>query len=200
MRRKDFSGIKTLVAGDVNTGKTTFYRRLLHLIIGEGWAPRTAGLDLAPSIPAKTKMHQSVKGVGGSLKPCDDRILYLHPVLAPPRLASKTEEEAFLKAEENLREIRKAVAIIASSSRDVLFVNDVTLALQAGTARDVLQWMSAFPTVVANGYYGEKLGTGEFSRRERRRMEELMKELDRVLLPPFERESAFRPSRKQSSG
>jgi hypothetical protein len=57
----------------------------------------------------------------------------------------------------------------------------VTLYLQAGCAADLVEKLGDIPTVIVNGYYGERLGAGVLSRRERREMEELMRAMDRIV-------------------
>jgi hypothetical protein len=60
------------------------------------------------------------------------------------------------------------------AGRDILIINDVSIYLQAGDAGHLLEWMSGAATVVANGYYGRKLGTGVLSLREAGEMERLI--------------------------
>jgi hypothetical protein len=89
-------------------------------------------------------------------------------------LSSRTEEEALVIAGENKTKIDDLLNRFQQSGRDILFINDLSMYLQAGNAQDLLQWIQKTPTVIANGYYGQKLGTGILSAREAKEMEVLI--------------------------
>ncbi len=54
-----------------------------------------------------------------------------------------------------------------------MFINDVTLYLQAGSAAELLKCINKpdITTLVVNGYRGNRLGGGELTRREKTEME-----------------------------
>ncbi len=164
----------TLIVGDVNTGKTTLTARFLAAMCAGGLAPRIAVVDLAPEIPAGLALKKALRGAGGHLIPPVRGVTYLGTILPPPRLSSKSEEEAVAKAGENRGKIEALFAAFSASGRDILFINDLTLYLQAGTAEKFLEMTKTAETVVANGYYGKKLGGGAMSERERRETEALI--------------------------
>jgi hypothetical protein len=168
----DCLGGKLLVVGDVNTGKTTLARGILQDLCARGLGDRIAILDLAPTLPAELARARGVRGVGGTLEAeAGSSAVAARPVLQAPRLTSASEPEAMAKAQANLRAIEAAWQGLPA--RDILFVNDISMALQAGDARELVARLARVPTVVANGYLGERLGGGELTRHERAQMEQL---------------------------
>lgn len=179
---KNFLGKWTLILGEVNTGKTTLTGDILstisHLIPHE----RLAVIDLAPVIPADMTNTFGLSGIGGRLnRPEKERWLYLTSHIDPPRLSTDTEEEALTVAERNRIKVEKLLQIFSKSERDVLFINDVSLYLQAGSARDLIRYFIHVDTLVANGYFGKKLGGGLLSQRENQEMRALMASFSHVI-------------------
>ena len=168
----DWLGRKLLVTGDVNTGKTTLAQGILQDFCARGLGPRIAVLDLAPEIPAEIAQARGLRGVGGTLEAdAASGVLRVRPLLQAPRLTSATEAEAAAKAADNLRRIEQAWAELPP--RPILFVNEVSMFLQAGRAGDLARRFAQAQTVIANGYSGERLGGGELTRREGEQMKEL---------------------------
>ena len=168
----DLLGKKLLVMGDINAGKTTLCRQWLARLCAQGQGGRIVVLDLAPDIPPARAQARGLAGAGGYLlPPPDSDVLDLRTHLHAPRLSSATEAEAEEKAAENARAIEALFDQLppSGSGRDVLFINDVTLYLQAGFAADLLGNLGKadFTTLVVNGYWGQRLGDSALSRRER---------------------------------
>ena len=166
---EDYLGRKTLILGDVNTGKTTLTRGVLEALLSRpGLEGRLAIVDMAPDIPEDLAREKGLIGVGGKLLPPQrPDILYLGGHLAPPRLSSKTEAEAMEKAQRNRRVIDRRFRELDVQSRDILLVNDVSIYLQAGTTESLTRWLDRAATVVANGYWGHRLEGGALTERER---------------------------------
>jgi hypothetical protein len=166
---EDYLSRKTLILGDVNSGKTTLTRKVLEaLLCRPGLGGRIAIVDMAPEIPDKLAKEKGLVGVGGKLMPPEGHdILYLGGHFEPPRLSSKTEEEAMEKARQNRRIIEGLFRKLDGQSRDILLVNDVSMYLQAGTAENLTRWLDQAVTVIANGYWGKRLGGGTLTERER---------------------------------
>jgi len=168
----DCLGRKLLVVGDVNTGKTTLAHRILQDFCARGLGARIAVLDLAPTIPPELARARGVRGVGGTLEAdASCGVALARPVLQAPRLSSASEAEASAKAADNLRLIAQAWQQLPA--RDILFVNDLSMAVQAGSAADLIARFACATTVVANGYLGERLGGGELTRHESAQMRAL---------------------------
>lgn len=178
----NYLGRWTLILGEVNTGKTSLCRDVLLQMLQRGLAGRIEIIDLAPEIPETMMINRKMKGIGGKLLPPEkENVIYLSAPLVPPRLTSKTEEEAIEKAQQNALKIMNLLEEYNRFARNILFVNDISLSLQAETAERVVKLMRKAETVVANGYYGKKLGGSILSQRERQEMELLKKYFHQII-------------------
>jgi hypothetical protein len=170
----EYLGKKTLIVGDVNSGKTTLTREILDGFCRQGLGGRIAVMDLAPEIPEEVLRRRGLAGVGGRLEPPGGcAVATLHATLVAPRLTSSSDEEAMEKAEWNRKVIDGLFRRFDSLGRDILFINDVSLYLQAGDLDLITGVLEKTATAVVNGYFGEKLGSGELSRHEREAMKGL---------------------------
>ncbi|MCX5821659.1 MAG: hypothetical protein NT047_17385 [Deltaproteobacteria bacterium] len=171
---EDYLNRKTLILGDVNTGKTTLTRKVLEALCRPDLGGRIAIVDMAPEVPEKLAKEKGLTGVGGKLMPPEGHdILYLGGHFEPPRLSSKTEEEAMEKAQQNRRIIEGLFRKLDGQSRDIMLINDVSMYLQAGTTENLIRWLDRTATVIANGYWGKRLGGGTLTERERTETEKL---------------------------
>lgn len=174
---------RTLVLGDVNTGKTTFCRAILEAMLREGLAARIAVIELAPEVSADIRDLSGLHGVGGKLAANNPvEVAWLSASFVPPRLSSKNEQEAQQRARENAVKILALFKRYGKLSRDILFINDISMFLQSERAERVVELTANAKTIVANGYYGEKLGAGALSLHERKEMESLKSYFDDVVL------------------
>ncbi len=170
----DFLHRKTLILGDVNTGKTTLTRKVLEAFCRKGLGQRIAIVDMAPEFKTNPAGGHELAGVGGNLTPPEGRgVLYLGGRFEPPRLSSKTEEEALRKARINQFKIELLLHEVDYHKRDILFINDASMYLQTGIAEELIKRIVAPETAVVNGYWGDRLGGGKLSERERAEMAKL---------------------------
>ena len=170
-------GKRILVIGDVNTGKTTLCKRWLTELCQQGLGARIALLDLAPTISPELARKRGIVGAGGELRaPEGSGVLDLRAHLEPPRLSSSSESEALEKAAHNAQLIEALIGRL-EPRRDILFINDVTLFLQARSAASLIEAVGfdRRTTLVVNGYRGERLGGGALTRHETAEMGELEK-------------------------
>ena len=63
----------------------------------------------------------------------------------------------------------------------VLFINGVSLYLQAGDPNKLFSLFDSSPAVIINSYYCYTLGGGKLGKRERENMNALQKRCDRVI-------------------
>lgn len=173
----------TLIAGEVNSGKTTFTGRLLDAYC-QARKARVAVVDMAPNIPrTDVKGQAATSGVGGRLKvQISPYIRYFHQRIHAPRIMGRDEGEALGFAAENERLIARLFSDALRARPDAVFVNDCSLYLHAGDATRLLEWIKRPATAVVNGYYGGSLGDGLISRREREGMQYLMNRCDRLIM------------------
>lgn len=169
-------GRRTVIAGEVNTGKTTLTARLLAGLAGLGLEPRLLVWDLAPVIPTGPDLRP---GIGGRLALPESRdILCLRPGPVPPRLTAGPDAALAVElARANSDLLRRSLARWDPAVRDVVVINDVTLFLQGASAAELIGLIEPASTVIANGYHGTSLAAegaaDPLSAHERREMEQL---------------------------
>lgn len=169
---QELRGGWTLIAGEVNTGKTLLLARALKGFLDQGQED-LAVIDMAP--PA-------IRGIGGQMGgQWPPAVRFYRAGLAAPRLTGRTPAEVLALARANARRLEEVFAAYLARPARVLLINDVSMYLQAGDPDRLLEVMQASPTVVINGYYGHSLGGGELGRRERERMAELAARCQRVI-------------------
>lgn len=168
---------KTAIVGEVQSGKTQLTQKILINLINYINGP-VAILDLAP---------EKTCGLGGKLVwpvPGEERISYFSPLIIPPRLTARREEEVWQIAEENFRKTEEKLRLIQEKSWALLIINDVTLYLHQGTAESLLQQVKKVPTLLINGYFGRWFGRSLFSFREQEEMTKLLLACDQILFVP----------------
>ncbi len=169
-----YLGRQTVWAGAVNSGKTTRTTAILEQFLVAGYAQEIAVLDLAPD---------PVRGIGGKLsfvKP--PGLLYLTAQLTAPRLMGRDAAEIQHLASVNAQNIENLFAELERQPRNILFLNDVTLYLQAGSLQRLLSVLQNSSTRIINAYYGDSFADSELTRRERELTEALMAHSDSVTL------------------
>ncbi len=164
----------------MGAGKTALTRLLLREAVDLVSDVITV-LDFAP--PA-----QKVKGidVGGYLiEESHPRIRCLYSMLIKtPRLSAEDSDELIRLAIFNREVTESLIAKFIDSPTETLFINDVSIHLQQGNLKELLDAMGNASTVVANGYMGSTLkpdhGSG-VSERENLMMRRLAARMDRVI-------------------
>ena len=89
--------------------------------------------------------------------------------------------EILILAQRNAKLIENLFLECVKNPSKVLFINDISIYLQAGDLKTLLTFLHYTPTVIMNGYYGTSLGGGELGERERNNMKTLQKSCDRVI-------------------
>ena len=178
---KEFRNMKTIVIGEVNTGKTAYLGQILDRFL-EGGETEITVIDMAP---------ESVKGIGGKMSVRRiDSIRYYTEQIVAPRLMGRSVDEIENLAENNAKLIEGIFVKYLKAPGKVLFINDVSIYLQRGKIDKLLLLLNSTPTVIMNGYYGVSLGGGKLGERERQNMEALQKRCDKVIKLPL---SSFQP-------
>ncbi len=179
----ELAGKKTLIMGNVRTGKTKLTVELLEEAVGLGISKDITIIDMAP----RTKMVKGLS-IGGRLSEFTATlkdVRYLVPTeVMTPRLEAHSAKELLSMVKLNVERIRPLIENYVERPTPVLFINDVSIYLQSGSAELVLAVAAMAGTFIANGYYGEFFskdhGTG-VSRRERALMELLASRMDVVI-------------------
>jgi hypothetical protein len=168
---------RTLIIGGLNTGKTELTAGILGQVLVSKKA-KTALLDLAPEL---------TMGIGGKLGVRPDPLLsYYTTTIIPPRLTARSSEEAEAYALQNAKAIEVLFSSYMENPCKVLFINDVSLYLQAGDLGKLLLVLNTAPTVIMNGYFGSGLGGGKLGKRERQQMKALQKTCDHLIKPSID--------------
>lgn len=175
----ELRGERTLIIGDVSTGKTRLTRRILRQ--ARDIEEDITAIDMAPP----PKEVSGNKAGGPLLNEKIGNIRYFWPKkIETPRLSAKTPEQLIVMAKHNEEILKPILEAYKTNPSSTLFVNDVSIYLQQGSLEDLWSSIAKSDTLVVNGYYGKKLkqdlGTG-ISRRERKLMDKLASKMDNVL-------------------
>ena len=169
----DYDGRRTLVIGDVNTGKTRLTEKVMTRWVAQGRSHEIVVLDLAP---------ETQETIGGRIHlPAGFQGVLLATTIAAPRLSGRDEEEADLLAQTNADAIEPLFQDPRLANGSILVINDVTLYLQAGNYDDLWAVIQPVETVLINAYYGDSFPDYRLSRQERRLTELLIKDCHQVI-------------------
>lgn len=176
MNYRDYLDRRTLIIGDVNSGKTGETLRILSRWVAANPTPLMTVLDLAP---------EPVRGIGGRLV-LPPRFMgrYLFTEIIPPRLTGQSTAEISALAVANARAIEPLLEDCLKQPHPLLVINDVTLYLQAGDYTRLAAVLQKATTVLINAYYGERFADHPITRRERRLTERLMQDCDHIIRMP----------------
>lgn len=175
---KEFLGKKTLLVGDVGSGKTSFLVEFLKYLVESNYSDDVTVIDMAPP-----RTH----GVGGAIRDYTDyvsRIRYLRlDKIWAPRLMGKNKEEVLRYAEENRTRIESLINIYLSNPSRILLVNDLTIYLHAGELDKIFELFNTAETFMATAYEGVRLEDDKNSgitERERKLLNILKEKVDIV--------------------
>ena len=172
----DYFNQRTLILGDVNTGKTRQTVTILACWITANPTPLMTVLDLAP---------EPVRGIGGRLTlPADFTGRYLFADIVPPRLTGRNAAEIARLAAANARAANVLFDQILKTPHPLLVINDASLYLQAGDYDRFAAVVASAETVLINAYYGRSFRDHPISEREKRLTNRLIQDCDRVIRMP----------------
>ena len=172
----DYDGRRTLVIGDVNTGKTRLTEKVLTRWVAQDRSHEIVVLDLAP---------ETQETIGGRIHlPAGFQGELLATTIVAPRLSGRDEDQANALAHANADAIERLLQDSRLTSCPILIVNDVTLYLQAGNYEHLQHLLRRSATALLNAYYGHSFPDYQLSRRERRLTDRLIQDCDRVIRLP----------------
>jgi hypothetical protein len=169
----EYWGKRTLILGEVRSGKTQMTQRLLASILGQKEQEEVAVLDFAP---------EKSQGIGGKIQvPSHPLISYLTTTIVPPRLTGRNRGEIEAHARKNAQMTENLFSVYLKNPKKILLINDVTLYLQQGSLSRLLEVFLPSHTVIINGYYGTSFDDTAFSQKEKAQVDRLIRVCDRVI-------------------
>ncbi len=167
---------RTLILGEVNTGKTRATIEILRCWVEINPTPLMTVLDLAPV---------RIRGIGWRLTlPTGFTGRYRFADIVAPRLTGRDAAEISCLAAANAKMIAPLLHEIIRKPHPILIINDVTLYLQAGDDGLLKAALQSAETVLANAYYGDSFADHPISQRERRLTDRLMADFDEIIWMP----------------
>ncbi|MGC8962112.1 MAG: helicase HerA domain-containing protein [Candidatus Bathyarchaeia archaeon] len=180
---QDLIGRKTLILGEVGSGKTRLTAEILKEAVETLNGREVTVIDMAPPPILLGRLK-----VGGRLREytsATGSVRYLwDPGIKPPRLSSKTPEEVLESVRGNKAAIDAMLDEYLRNPSRILVVNDASIYLQVEPFTRLFEAVEAADTVVANGYYGRAIRVSYdagISEVERRGMQLLMRNMDRLI-------------------
>jgi len=170
---KNYLKKRTLIVGNVNSGKTFETCRILQLFMDAGYRDSIAVLDMSPG---------PVKGIGGKMQfPEISSVLYLTADIFAPRLTGTSEAHIRELTEENVKILETLFDKVKEHGKEILFVNDASLYFQGGDLKRFEEMLLPASTQVINSYYGDHFKDSGLTRREKQLAENFMKTCDHVI-------------------
>jgi predicted transcriptional regulator len=174
---EEFLKRKTLITGDVATGKTKLTAFIVKEMIKEGMDKEITIIDMAPERKGK---------VGGKIKDFInvEKIRYLTCDILGPRLNAKNIEDLYRIAEMNKRNIDSLIEIYEKEPTKILIINDLTIYLHRGNVEKLLKIIDTSETFIGNAYKGKFFQNGiykDFNERERKLLEIVEKIMNSVI-------------------
>jgi len=180
---EELMGKKTLIIGDVRTGKTKMTFELLKESFVLGFSGIITVIDMAP----KSELADGNK-VGGRLTEIGEIVKeakYMAPSkVETPRLKATSAAELQRLVRINMERIKPLVEEYLSAASPILFINDISIFLQSGGIDLILRTAALAETFIVNGYYGKYFpcnhGTG-VSKLEKESMDLLASKMDAII-------------------
>lgn len=151
---KDLYGKRVIITGEVGSGKTRLLAKLIDEAASESMLDVVV-VDLAP------EFHRGSNVVGVSVRAyCKSlsKVRYLKPRrIFAPRLEGRSVVEVLDLASRNASAIEPLLLSLISSPPEVLFIDDLTIYLQAGRIDLISQLILNVSTFIATAYLGEAL-------------------------------------------
>ncbi len=181
---KEQIGHSTLLYGDTNTKKTFQTSRFVQFLLdSKSASPREISiLDFAPNFISIKNLK-----IGGKIQDFYEysakcRNISFKGEIIPPRLNSSNKTELYRNACENYKKSSKILNSFNEDPTSILIINDISIYLQIGSLKLLLRAINKSSTFFGNSYYGTSIKKDFatlFSRREKRQVENLIKEVEK---------------------
>ena len=181
---KKHIGHSTLLYGDANTEKTLVTSRFVQFLLeSKNVTPKDITiLDFAPNITKVGNLK-----IGGKIRDFYENCIKCRNIsfrgdIIPPRLNSRDKVELYQNAYENYKKTSKILNLFNENPTTTLIINDISIYLHMGRLELLLRAINKSNTFFGNSYYGSSIKKDfatQFSRREKRQVENLLKEVEK---------------------
>jgi hypothetical protein len=177
-------GHSTLLYGETNTNKTIQTSRFVQFLMESQKIPpiEITILDFAPNLTIfkNLKIGGKIRDFYQNSTKC--RNISFRGKIIPPRLNSRNKTALYQNAYENYKKTSKLLNLFNENPTSVLIINDISIYLHIGSIALLLTAINKSSTFFGNSYYGSSIKrdfANLFSRREKRRVENLIKGVEK---------------------
>lgn len=183
----DVIGQYSLLYGETNTKKTKYTSKFVQFLLeSKKISPKEITiLDFAPNLTRVRNLK-----IGGKIRDCYEnsakcRNISFKGEIIPPRLNSSNKIELYRYAYKNFKKTSKMLNSFNEEPTSILIINDISIYLHMGSLKLLLKAINNSSTFFGNSYYGSSIRkdfANLFSRREKRQVENLIKEVEKSYL------------------
>lgn len=179
----DFIGAHTILYGEANTKKTYYTAKFVQYLtdIKKINPKEISILDFAPQL-------SNIRGlkIGGKIEDFFPQSIRCNNILfegeiIPPRLNANNKNELYQYAQMNYEKTFEILEIFNEEPTSILIINDVSIYLQIGNKKYILDTIKQASTFFGNTYYGSSIKRNFakiFSKNEKRSVKFLIKRVD----------------------
>ena len=183
----DFIGTHTILYGEANTKKTYYTAKFVqYLTDTKKINPKEISiLDFAPQL-------SNIRGlkIGGKIEDFFPQSIRCNNILfegeiIPPRLNANNKKELYQYAQMNYEKTFEILEIFNEEPTSILIINDVSIYLQIGNKKYILDTIKQASTFFGNTYYGSSIKRNFatlFSIKEKRSVKYLLKRVDKAFI------------------
>ena len=179
----DFIGAHTILYGEANTKKTYYTAKFVQYLtdIKKINPKEISILDFAPQL-------SNIRGlkIGGKIEDFFPQSIRCNNILfegeiIPPRLNANNKNELYQYAQMNYEKTFEILEIFNEEPTSILIINDISIYLQLGDKKYILDTIKQASTFFGNTYYGSSIKRNFakiFSKNEKRSVKFLIKRVD----------------------
>jgi hypothetical protein len=180
---EDFIGAHTILYGEANTKKTYYTAKFVQYLtdIKKINPKEISILDFAPQL-------SNIRGlkIGGKIEDFFPQSIRCNNILfegeiIPPRLNANNKNELYQYAQMNYEKTFEILEIFNEEPTSILIINDVSIYLQLGNKKYILDTIKQTSTFFGNTYYGSSIKRNFaklFSKKEKRSVKFLLKRVN----------------------
>jgi len=181
----DFIGAHTILYGEANTKKTYYTAKFVQYLtdIKKINPKEISILDFAPKL-------SNIRGlkIGGKIEDFFPQSIICNNILfegeiIPPRLNANNKNELHQYAQMNYEKTFEILEIFNEEPTSILIINDISIYLQLGDKKYILDTIKQASTFFGNTYYGSSIKRNFaklFSKNEKRSVKFLLKRVEKA--------------------